>query len=77
MKNMLQHYETTLKNVIALQSHARDVSVTVSSLDEKIKYNKLTSKLSEIHKDLLILRFDIEDANKVNVEKCPRCFNII
>ena len=76
MKAITKH-ENAMKNIMALQHHASDASHYVKGLEDKIKYQSLEKKLSKIFRDLLVLKFDIEDLDKINVEKCDKCFNIL
>ena len=72
-----QAYETALKNIIYLQTSADDASKYQRKLEDKIKYQRLRESLGSIHGTLLTLIFDIQDMDKISVEKCPQCKNVL
>lgn len=69
----MQEYEETLKAAMALARSAREASQAVLSLDEKLRYQRLSRELDGVVKTLRLQYYEIHDMLQVPVKKCQEC----
>ncbi len=75
--NTLQEYEEVTKGLMETVRMAKEASLTVQSLENKLRFVRLQNELS---KALSIVRkqyYEVEAAIEVNVTHCGECGSVI
>lgn len=72
----VQDRDNTLKALDRMAGVTRDAALAVTSLEDKVRFQRLHKSLNECRNKVRLAYYEYEDALEVMVEHCPDCGSV-